>query len=137
MDAPRYFVTYRHRDSGEVRTRPFGRFPDAACAERIARAHFGLHGLEVVAVRAETPIEAVHHAISRFLTRTARITLGIGLSLLAYHYLFRTDSRVGDTPLGKVTVHMALTLGFHGLLMIGALVFCWDIAFGEGPHNGR
>lgn len=104
---------------------------------RLARAHFGLHGYEVVAVRVETPIEAAHHAISRFITRTLRITLGVSLSLLAYHYLFRTGPRVGDTPLGKLTVNMALTFGFHGLLMIAALVFCWDIAFGEGPHNGR
>ena len=138
VEAPRYFVTYRHPDSDETTTRVFGRFPDPALAERIARAQLGEAGCEVLDVRAETPVEALHHRISRGITRTLRIALGTGLSLLAYHALFmRTGPRITEMPLGRLTVGMLLTFGFHGVLMIAAVVFCWDIAFGEGPYNGR
>ena len=138
MDAPRYFVTYRHPRSGRTTTRVFGRFPDPVLAERIARAQLGDTGCEVLDVRVETPTEALHHRISRGITRTLRIALGTGLSLLAWHALFlRTGPRISDMPLGRLTLGMLLTFGFHGVLMIAALVFCWDIAFGEGPYNGR
>ncbi len=136
MDQPRYFVTYRRPD-GQTATRAFGRFHDRAMAERIAREHFSVAGYEVLHIRVETPVEAVHHRVSRFITRTGRIVLGTALGLLAYHALFRAGPRMGDVPLGRLTLHMLLTLGFHAALMAAALVFCWDIAFGEGPHNGR
>ncbi len=138
MDAPRYFVTYRRQDGGEPTTHAFGRFPDRALAERIARMQFGTQGLEVLDVRPETHVEALNHRISRFITRTLRITLGTGLFLLACHALFRTSSsRIGDIPLGRLTLNMLLTFGFHGLLLAGAFFFCWDIAFGEGPQRWR
>lgn len=138
VDAPRYFVTFRHPHSGETTTRVFGRFPDPALAERIARTQLGEAGCEVLNVRAETPVEAMHHRISRSITRTLRIVLGMGLGLLAYHALFlRTGPRIFDMPLGRLTFGMLMTFGFHAALMILAMVFCWDIAFGEGPYNGR
>lgn len=138
VDAPRYFVTYRHPHDGATTTRVFGRFPDATLAERIARAQLGEAGCEVLEVRAETPTEALHHRVSRFVTRTLRIALATGLGLLAYHALFlRAGPRISDVPLGRLTLGMLLTFGFHGVLMIAALVFCWDIAFGEGPYHGR
>ncbi|MBU8978005.1 MULTISPECIES: hypothetical protein [unclassified Lysobacter] len=137
MDAPRYFVTYRRPENGETATRVLGRFHDRAAAERVAREHLRVAGLEMLAIRAETPLEALHYRFSRIMTRTLRITLGAGLSLLAYHELFRTGSRMGDLPLSRLTLNMLLTFGFHGVLMIAAVVFCWDIAFGEGPHHGR
>lgn len=134
---PRYFVTYRRTDSGEILTRPLGRFHDRTMAERAARTHGAMPGHEVLDIRPETQAEAARHAVSRFVTRSLRIVLGTGLTLLSYHYLYRTGPRVGDMPLGKLTLNMMLTLGMHGLLMLAALVFCWDIAFGEGPQNGR
>ncbi|HEY0503850.1 MAG TPA: hypothetical protein VGD42_10190 [Lysobacter sp.] len=137
MDAPRYFVTYRRLDGGEPTTRVFGRFPDRTLAERIARMQFGLPGYEVLDVRPETHVEAVNHRVSRFITRTLRIALGTSLFLLAYHALFRTGPRVADVPLSRLTLHMLLTFGFHGLLLLGAVFFCWDIAFGEGPQRWR
>lgn len=137
MDAPRYFITYRRRDNGETATRVFGRFPDRAMAERTAREHLAVTGLELLEVRAETPIEAAHYLISRTITRTLRIVLGTGLGMLAYHVLFRGGPRISEMPLGRLTLHMVLTFGFHAALMAAAVVFCWDIAFGEGPHNGR
>ena len=137
MDAPRYFVTYRHPDSDETTTRVLGRFHDPVLAEHIARAQLGRAGCEVLDVRAETPVEALHHLISRGITRTLRIALGTGLSLLAWHALFLRSPRITDMPLGRLTIGMLLTFGLHGVLMMAALVFCWDIAFGEGPYNGR
>lgn len=138
MDAPRYFVTFLDPRTGEARTRVFGRFADPELAARVARAQLGEAGCEVLDVRAETPVEALRHRVSRSITRTLRIALGTGLALLAYHALFlRTGPRISDMPLGRLTLGMLLTFGFHGVLMIAALVFCWDIAFGEGPYNGR
>ena len=138
VEAPRYFVTYRRPHSDETTTRVFGRFPDPVLAERIARTQLGEAGCEVLAVRAETPLEAMHHRISRSITRTLRIALGTGLTLLAWHALFlRTGPRITDMPLGRLTIGMLLIFGLHAALMLAALVFCWDIAFGEGPYNGR
>lgn len=134
MDAPRYFVTYRHRDSGETTTRVFGRFSDRSLAERIASARFDASEYEVLDVRPETRIEAANHQVSRFITRTLRIVLGSSLALLSWHFIFR-DARMGDVPLGRITLNMLAAFGFHALLMLAALVFCWDIAFGEGPRN--
>lgn len=135
MDAPRYFVTYRSQD-GEPTTRVLGRFHDRTLAEHIARAHFGVPGYEVLEVRAETPVEAAHHRVSRFVTRTLRIALGSGLFLLAWHALYRTGPRIGDVPMSRLTLNMLMTFGWHALLLLGAFFFCWDIAFGEGPHQG-
>ena len=137
MDAPRYFITYRRRDNGETATRVLGRFPDRTLAERTAREHLTVAGLELLEVRAETPIEAAHYRVSRTITRTLRIVLGMSLGLLAWHALFRAGPRISEMPLGRLTLHMLLTFGIHAALMAAAVVFCWDIAFGEGPHNGR
>jgi hypothetical protein len=138
VEAPRYFITYRRRDNGETTTRVFGRFHDRTVAERAARERLAIAGLELVGVRVETPVEAAHYRFSRAITRTLRIVLGMGLGLLAYHALFLSGgSRISEMPLARLTLHMLLTFGFHAVLMAAAVVFCWDIAFGEGPHNGR
>lgn len=137
MEAPRYFVTYRRRRDGRTVTRAFGRFPDIELAQRMAREHFDVAGCDVLLVRRETAIEALHYRIARVITRAGRIALGSGLTLLAWHALFRNGPRVADVPLGRLTLSMALTFGLHGVLMVAALVFCWDIAFGEGPQNRR
>jgi hypothetical protein len=135
---PRYFVKYKNlRDpQTDVQEVCIGRFCDEEAAEHRGKEAYNVDGYgKLISIRPETPWEAQVYRISRFLIRAFRIAIAVVIALTAYVWLSDTNSNIGDVPFAELTAKMVFGSLFHMSLIIGSALFCWFIAFGEGPDN--
>lgn len=132
---PRYFVTSKRltESSVEQSTFAFGRFSSLDDAEASAKKNYGCYGSEVLAVRAETPVEAVGYKISRLLVRSLRVTFGVSIAVLGFIFLWEPAPGIGNVPIASLTLDMIFNGLFRGVLLMGSAWLAWAIAFGEGP----
>ena len=136
---PRYFVTFKHWNGSatETSTHTLGRFYDQELAERRAKERYSAPGYELLDVRPETDFEATRYKAFRFAIRTLRLVVAAAIALFAYAWLGDSNSKIGDIPLGDLTLSMIFSAVVHGALIMGAAWLCWVIAFSDGPQDDQ
>jgi hypothetical protein len=132
-------VTYKHWNGSttETSTHALGRFYDREFAEHRAQERYNSPGFELLTVRPETGFEAVRYKVIRFLIRSLRVVIAAAMAFFIYAWLGESNSKIGDIPLGDLTLSMIFSALFHGVLLMGGAWLCWVIAFGDGPQDDR
>lgn len=135
----RYFVTYKHWNGGttETSTYALGRFYDLDTADRRARERWAAPEYEILEVRPETDFEATMYKINRFFMRSFRITCAAVIAFFAYIWLSDSGPKIGDIPLGDLSLNMVVSALSRGALFLCAIWLCLIVAFGDGPQDDR